>query len=132
MAEGHRKRYEKHKFSSTSTNNPKSHPAGFTLKGKKRLAEESAPDSPDAKAQRLEDGFIYVINKAGEIAPYTDEAPFAPTNWWNDVGFETLLFKSSRLPFSKEFPANYPIVCSKLISTIVNMNDTLLMRELML
>lgn len=60
---------------SLGTNIPKIHPEGFILKGKKRLVEDLAPNYPDAKDQRLEYG-----------------SSSAHTAWWNDVGFDTLLF----------------------------------------
>lgn len=85
-----KKRWEKIKFLSSGTNSLKSHLEGFIIKGKKRLADELAPNSPDARFKDKKDGFPSVIDKAGAMVPSTGEAPLSPTTWWNDVGFDTL------------------------------------------
>lgn len=60
------------------------------------------------------------------------EAHLPPTNLWSNVGFDTLQFKSSYLPFSKVLPVDYQALCSKLTLTIVNTTNKLLLRTLIL
>lgn len=64
--------------------------------------------------------------------PIVGRFPQTPSAWWNDVDIDTLHFKSSHLPFSKEFSTDYQTFSIKLVLNLVNMKDTLLLRALML
>lgn len=55
-----------------------------------------------------------------------------PAHWRNDVSLDLLRFKTSHLPFSKEFHVEYQALCSQPASAIMNMKDTILLRALML
>lgn len=137
--EERRQRSEKIKVVSSSTNNPQSHLEGFNFKGRKRPIEEPTPNSSDVKDQRLKEGISYALNtyypiiwKVNTQVPSIGEAPSPPTTFWSNVGFYTLQFKNSYLPFSKQFYANYQTLCSKQTSTIVSMKGNLLLRVLVL
>lgn len=100
-------------FANVGTNIPNKHPEGFILKGWKSLAEAPTPDSPNAKAQRLEEGSLSIADKTDMAVPLVGRVPPTPPTRWDDVGIDTLWFRSSHLPFSKEFLVDYQALCSK-------------------
>lgn len=63
--------------------------------------------------------------KASTQAPSTGEAPPPLVTLWSDVDFNTLRFKSTHIPLSKEFPTDYQDLHSKWTSLIISMNDNL-------
>lgn len=77
-------------------------------KGKKRLTEELTLDSPDAKAQRLEERSHFVIDKVVVAVPFAGRAHLPPTTCWNDAGIDIPPVQKLPPPFfSKEFPFDY-------------------------
>ncbi|KAL5096048.1 hypothetical protein RYX36_000375 [Vicia faba] len=96
------------------------------------LAKDQAPNSPNVKAHRLEEGSFPAVGNLNSQAPSTPKGFSPPKTLWSDVAFDTLRFMSYHLPFSKEFLADYQALHSKLTSIIVNMKDNLLLRALTL
>lgn len=132
LAEERRQRWEKIKSASIGTSNPKSHPEGFILKVHTIFIEEPSPYLTDAKAQRLENESSSAADKTVVAVPPIGGVLSTPIAWWNYVNIDPLWFKSSHIPFSKEFPANYQAFCFKPVSVLVNMKDKFMLRELML
>lgn len=75
--------------------------------------EEQASESPNMKAQQLEEGSSEAV---GNLSPSSREAStqkssegnaLTPPNLWSDIGFYVIQLISSHLPFSKEFLGYY-------------------------
>lgn len=94
---------------------------------------------PNIKAQRLQEGtsaatgaMSSTFGKVITQAETKGEAPPPPTTLWSDTDFVTFQFKSSHLPFSKEFYRDYQTLKSKLNYMIVSMKNNLLLRLFMM
>lgn len=51
---------------------------------------------------------------------------------WSDSSFDVIHFTGSNLPFSKKFPGDYKAIKAKPFSTLIDMKENILLRELML
>ncbi|CAI8600161.1 unnamed protein product [Vicia faba] len=60
-AEEERQRWQNIQAILPNTNNPQSHTDGFIIKGRKRQTEDSTPDSPNMKSQRLNEVLLLLL-----------------------------------------------------------------------